>query len=576
VRKQTPSNKSANWLGLIVLGAVLTAFAPAAAGKGKGAGPRLGPITVVEIVIPDRAALDDLVRAGYDIDGVRGDRVRIHADSDELAALRADGYRVAVSAAPALVPSAVAGLGSYNNYSNVTAMLNGYAVSNAAVCRLVSLGKSVQNRDLWAMKITSNPDTAADKPEFAYIGAIHGDESVGMEMCLYFIDDLLGRYRTNDTRIANLINTTEIWVVPVMNPDGLENNARDNANGYDLNRSFPEGSATNLGNFCYGPTLATNGLQPEVRHIMTWTAAHSLSLAANFHTGSLVVNYPYDNDNLGSVSSPSPDELLFQDLSRTYSSNNIPMWESKSFSDGIVNGAAWYAISGGMQDWNYRCAGNNEVTIELSDIYKPPASKLPALWSDNREAMLQYLERVHCGVRGILRDAESGLPVAGAVRVEGFHHLVFSDPAVDDYHRLLLPGTYTLWFYAPGYIPQRITGVVVAGGPATRLDVALQPVSSRFAAKISFQPSAVPVPQNYLADTGAVFGVRSGGFSYGWDTSRAAQTTVRWAGRSQDLRYDTSTQMQSGGNATWEIAVPNGPYSVLVAAGDAAVASNST
>src|SRR2546425_8800958 len=48
---------------------------------------------------------------------------------------------------------------------------------------------------------------------------------------------------------------SEIWCLPLMNPDGREANPpqRYNANGYDLNRSFPEGSGTNLGNWLYGP-----------------------------------------------------------------------------------------------------------------------------------------------------------------------------------------------------------------------------------------------------------------------------------------------------------------------------------
>jgi hypothetical protein len=393
-------------------------------------------------------------------------------------------------------------------------------------------------------------------------------------MCLYLIDLLLKGYGSNDTRIVNLVSNVEIWIVPLLNPDGRESNPpqRENANGIDLNRSFPEGSLTNLGDLLYGPTIITNGLEPEVRAIMAWTTNHTFSMGANFHTGSLVVNYPYDNDNLGSVYSPSPDEALFEAMSLSYSSNNPPMWYSPDFPNGIVNGAAWYAVDGGLQDWSYRYASSLETTIELADNQfwpDPPASELPTYWSQNQESMLEYMEWVLRGVRGVIRDAQTGQPVRGAVRTEGFHHLVFSDPTAGDYHRVLLPGTYALWFYAPGYVPQRVTNVVVGAGVATRLDVALQPVNARFAAKISFQPATTALPTGYRADTGAAFGTRTGGYSYGWETTLATGNTIdRKAPKSQDLRYDTLCQMQAGGSHTWEIAVPNGPYSVLVAAGD--------
>ena len=545
----------------------------AAPGGGKGAGPRQVPVSRIEVTLPDRLSLNQLVGAGYDVENVRTNLAVVYADDEELTNLRAEGWEFTVLTAA--VPSAPApkALGAYNGYTNMTAMLDSYATNYPAICRKLSIGKSVQNRALWAMKITTNPDLPQDKPKLKYLSTIHGNEPAGTELCLYLIDLLLKGYDSNDARIINLVSNTEIWIVPLINPDGRESNPpqRDNANGFDLNRSFPEGSGTDLGNSLYGPPMSTNSLQPEVRAVMAWTTSHNFSLGANFHTGSLVVNYPYDNDGMGNVLSPSPDEALFAVMSRSYSSNNLPMWTSPYFANGIVNGADWYVISGGLQDWSYRYAGSLDVTIEVSDYQwpDPPTSELPTYWNQNRESMLAYLEWGLRGVRGVIHDAQTGQPIRGTVRAEGSHHLVFSDAAVGDYHRILLPGTYALWFYAPGYVPQRVTNVVVGTGAATRLDIALPPVSTRFAAKINFQPATAVVPVGHSADTGSGFGARGGRYTYGWETTLASGNLIeRKAGRSQDLRYDTLCQMQAGGSHTWEIAVPNGPYSVLVAAGD--------
>ena len=557
---------------------------PSNSASGKGPGPRMEPIMRVEVAITNRAGLDLLVQAGYDVESAQDSRVLLYADSDELESLLAAGWTLNVLPPPPASPAGPSpkALGAYNNYASMTAMLDGYATNYPALCRKLSLGKSVQGRDLWAIKITSNPDVPADKPKFKYISTIHGNEPLGTEMCLYLIDLLVKGYGSNDTRLVNVVNNVETWIVPLINPDGRESSPpqRYSANGYDLNRSFPEGSGTDLGNVLYGPSASTNGLQPEVGSVMAWTTAHNFSLGANFHTGSLVENYPYDNDGLGSVFSPSPDEALFKVLARAYASNNPPMWAntdfSQHFTNGIVNGADWYAVIGGLQDWSYRYMGSLETTIELSDEgpYSgqwpdPPASELPTYWAQNRESMLQYLEWVLRGVRGLLRDAQTGQPVKGTVRVEGMHHLVFSGPDVGDYHRILLPGNYTLWFYAPGYVPQRIPNVVVGSGPATRLDVALQPVSPRFSAKINFQTAGAAVPSGFRADSGAAFASRGAGYTYGWETTLPSGDLLeRKAGRSQDLRYDTLCQMQAGGSHVWEMAVPNGPYSVLLAAGD--------
>ena len=85
-------------------------------------------------------------------------------------------------------------------------------------------------------------------------------------------------------------------------------------------------------------------------------------------------------------------------------------------------------------------------------------------------------------------------------------------------------------------------------------------LSSRFAARINFQPAAAPVPVGYLADTGAVFGLQSSGERFGWNAANAAQTRDRNAADSPDQRYDTLTHLQkpANPNAVWEIAVPNG------------------
>jgi hypothetical protein len=438
------------------------------------AGPRLGPVVVVEVTFPNRDALDELVRAEYDIATVHGSVATIYASLDELERLKQTGYPLReIERQPQPRGFEPMALGDYHSYETLTDELNAYADAYPNICRLYTLGQSVQGRELWAMLISDNPDDEEDEPEFKYISTIHGDESLATEMCLYFIDMLLTEYGQND-RIKNLVNSTAIWIVPLMNPDGLELGRRANANGSDLNRSFPQLFGDNLNIFDGGPLDASNR-QPEVRHIMNWTVENSFVLSANFHTGALVVNYPYDNDGKGSVYSASPDDQLFIDISMRYSMHNSPMWNSTSFHNGITNGAAWYAISGGMQDWNYRYMGCNAVTIELSNNFRPSASQIPTFWSNNSESMLSFLEAVHIGVRGIITDRGSGEPLWAEVLVVGNSQPVFTDPDVGDYHRMLLPGRYNLLFYTHGYVPRLVRDVVVAEGPAIRVDIELLP-----------------------------------------------------------------------------------------------------
>ncbi|MBN2477405.1 MAG: putative Ig domain-containing protein [Pirellulales bacterium] len=379
----------------------------------------------------------------------------------------------------AVLPSgdAKVSLGVYHDYATLGADLAEYATLYPAITRLVSIGQSVQGRELWAMKITDNPDIEENEPEVKYVSTMHGDEPVGTEMCMYFIDMLLDNYGS-DPRITALVDETEIWIVPLMNPDGREAETRGNANGVDLNRAFPDGAVTPIGNIFDGPPMDTVGLQPEVTAVMEWSADQSFVLSANFHTGALLVNYPYDNDGLGSIDSPTPDDALFEYISEAYSVHNTPMWNSTEFHHGISNGAAWYSMTGGMQDWNYRYLGCNEVTIELSDVFWPAESSLLGFWTDNQESMLSYFETAHMGVRGLVTDATTGDPLFASITVAGNSQPVFSDADVGDYHRMLLPGTYDLTFSIPGYASRTFHDVVVGDATATSLDVALAPLSS--------------------------------------------------------------------------------------------------
>ena len=392
-----------------------------------------------------------LIEKGYRIEEIP-DRSKIYADSLWFATQQSQNP-----------------LDAYHTYDELTTELRNLALQYPEICLLVSIGKSVLGRDLWMMKISDNVTVEEYEPEFKYISTMHGNEPLGMELCLYLIHHLLENYNI-DSRVTNLVDETEIWIMPLMNPDGYVSRQRQNANGYDLNRNFPDRISD--------PVNTTDGREPETQAVMNFSNSHSFVLSANFHTGALVVNYPYDSNQLGNyVYTACPDDALFIKLSRTYSRHNPRMWNSAYFPDGITNGALWYVIYGGMQDWNYVWMGCNEVTIELSDNKFPDVSLLPSLWDDNRESMLSYMEAIHWGVRGIVSDAYTGQPLAASIEVVGIDHTVFSDPDLGDYYRMLLPGEYALRFSAEGYITRELTNIPVQKDHITYLDVQLIPNS---------------------------------------------------------------------------------------------------
>lgn len=451
---------------------------------------------VVEVVVDEPIDLLSLIEDGYNISAVEGTSATVNATAEQLEALDHGGisYRLLQtqggsdsSRSPGAAGLGVAVPSGYPTYAELSTQLqtvaDDYGATQAIhpdLCRLVSLGQSVNGREIWALLITANPDVEEDEPEFRYLSTMHGDEILGTELSLRLINLLLTNYGT-DAGITTLVDETAIWIVPLMNPDGYEAGTRMNANGIDLNRDFPEFPGDWAGTVFSGANLDSAGREPETQHVMAWSAANSFVQSANFHGGALVVNYPFDDNNAGTFNdAPTPDDLLFEDISSRYAVNNPPMFNTPSPSNavgGIINGSVWYTITGGLMDWNYRYLACNDVTIEISVNKQPDASLLDQFWTENQNAMLAYLAAVHMGIRGVVTSTEDSAPIFAEVRVNGNAQAVFTDPDVGDYHRMLLPGTYSLTFSAPGYVTQTISDIQ-ATEPATRVDVALEPAAT--------------------------------------------------------------------------------------------------
>ena len=370
----------------------------------------------------------------------------------------------------------------YHTQEQLQSELTELASAFPSIAQLFTIGQSEQGRDLFGLRISDNVGVEEDEPEVKFAGPVHGDEPVGQAALLYWADELLHGYGV-DPRLTEIVDETDIVILPQLNPDGYRLGRRTNINFIDLNRNYPEGSAPNdIGTIYDGDPLLDAGRQAETRAVMQFSAGESFALSLNMHGGALVANYPYDSDGMGSVYSATPDDDLFKELALAYSTPNTPMYSSNVFPQGITNGADWYEVKGGMQDWNYRYLSDFEITIEISNTKKPPSTTLTNYYDDNRESLTAYAEFVHKGLRGLVTDAATGDELYAKVSVIGGSYgtgqPVYTDPDVGDYHRLLLPGTYDLLIESEGYEPQTITGVSVAGGPTTRLDVALQAIDT--------------------------------------------------------------------------------------------------
>jgi hypothetical protein len=212
--------------------------------------------------------------------------------------------------------------------------------------------------------------------------------------------------------------------MPTLNPDGFEfaykqiqhagGSGRGNKNGIDLNRNFPhieleksskddiarpKAEFNNNENLLDKFAKNSNQFEPEVRAAIHWSLIYPFVLSGNLHGGALVANYPFDNRIKDSkiAESKSPDDPTFKMLAKAYSQSHTKMSRGDAciaFHDGITNGAAWYVIEGGMQDWSYVFTSDMEITMEIGCDKYPDENSLQNYWNENKGALLAFITQV--------------------------------------------------------------------------------------------------------------------------------------------------------------------------------------
>ena len=126
--------------------------------------------------------------------------------------------------------------GEYHDYYGTMEMMNDFNEKYPNLVYVYSIGKSVLGKDIWCIRIT-NENNDELKSSCLIDGCIHGCEWEAGEACLYLAEYLLINFDANET-VTHILNSSEVYIIPILNPDGRQENVRWNDNGIDLNRNF--------------------------------------------------------------------------------------------------------------------------------------------------------------------------------------------------------------------------------------------------------------------------------------------------------------------------------------------------
>ena len=365
-------------------------------------------------------------------------------------------------------------LDKYPTYTQYDSIMHSFVTLYPSLCHLDTIGATVNGKLVLALKISDNASDNEDEPEVFYSSTMHGDETGGFVLMLRLADYLLKNYALN-IRVKTLVDNLEIWINPLANPDGtyrsgntITSPTRYNANGYDLNRNFPD------------PITPNTVKQKETLDMIKFMRKHKFILSANFHSGSEVVNYPWDRW----LFKLHADDFWFNSISRSYA-DTAHAFAGPAYmnflDNGVTRGAVWYKVYGGRQDFMTWELHGREVTIELDDQFITPAAQLTLLWQNNWHSLLGYLENALYGIHGLVCSVDSHAPVPAKVFIVGHDKdssQVYSDTITGSFVRLLAPGSWDLTFSAAGYWPVTVNNTIVTNGQKTDLIVEMSPILS--------------------------------------------------------------------------------------------------
>ncbi len=329
----------------------------------------------------------------------------------------------------------------FHSYAEMSAVIDDVVAAHPGIAQKLSIGRSYQGRQVWALKISDNVSTDEDEPEVLFTSQMHAREWLSLEQDLRIIELLTSNYRANpdtqlEQRVKHIVDSLEIWVIPMLNPDGAEydianpssgfRNQRKNRQpvgdgvqpGIDLNRNFSfgwgccGGSSGKPGSFYFRGKKPWQGVETALLRDFVMDrivgGRQQLRAAIDWHAFNEEIMWPFAYTKADLPRPMAADDLAaFKAVAQGMADLNGYM--PKQLSD-------LYVFDGGSSDWLYGDQRIFSLTIEVYPLDNshvgglyPPDSVIERETTRNDGAVLYFLEQVACPYRAAgLDDTHCG------------------------------------------------------------------------------------------------------------------------------------------------------------------------
>lgn len=278
----------------------------------------------------------------------------------------------------------------YRSYQELTDALHSLQMNHSDVMSVCSLGKTYEGREIWMVKLSDNVEQEEDEPGVLLMAAHHGNERPGIEICLFFIQFMLEQYQNDSIPEArDAMNSTQIYLIPMVNPDGVMAGTRKNcapnygpfgynpsvtSHGVDLNRNYddpwflsyifpvryrlpfilPDSSFNYRGPYPFSENESTA--------VKNFAETHTFSISLSYHSYGEFIIYPWMH-----TTKPTPDEALFRSVGENITAiNNYYLFVKKDRLIPLYGGTL-----GSSENWLYRATGALTYTVEVGSERRP-------------------------------------------------------------------------------------------------------------------------------------------------------------------------------------------------------------
>ncbi|MDA8352558.1 MAG: M14 family metallopeptidase [Firmicutes bacterium] len=352
--------------------------------------------------------------SGASIDQVGKDYVVVTADQATADELKQQGFAMRQMMTAQDFPVADS---DYHNYDEMVAEIDRAAEDHPEIVKKFSIGRSYEGRELWAVKISDQPDTDEDEPEVLFTGQHHAREHLTVEMTLSVLKMFTDSYG-KDEQLTELVNNREIFIIFSVNPDGSEYDIRDGTYKHWRKNRQPNGSlsvGTDLNrNYgyqwgCCGGSSGDPSSQtyrgaepfsaPETARVRDFINSRvvdgeqQIKTAITFHTYSELILWPY-----GYTYEDVPEDMDAEDY-QIFSAMGHAMAETNGYQP--MQASDLYITDGDMTDWAYGKHGIFAFTFEMYPKdsvpgFYPPDEVIEEQTERNREAVLYITEKAGC------------------------------------------------------------------------------------------------------------------------------------------------------------------------------------